>query len=67
MIDAERRRTKKIAANNGINCDRFACPYLSQGIFPYQGPMGYEGHCESYIAISANWVSAALRPTAISP
>jgi hypothetical protein len=44
-----------VAANNGINCDRFACPYLSQGIFPYQGPMGYEGHCESYIASSANW------------
>ncbi|HJU39976.1 MAG TPA: proprotein convertase P-domain-containing protein, partial [Tahibacter sp.] len=25
------------------------------GIVPYQGPMGYEGHCESYIAGSANW------------
>ena len=44
-----------VADNAGINCDRFACPYLSQGIFPYQGPMGYEGHCESYIASSANW------------
>jgi trimeric autotransporter adhesin len=44
-----------VGANNGINCDSFACPYLSQGIFPYQGPMGYEGHCESYIVSSANW------------
>ena len=44
-----------VTDNAGINCDRFTCPYLSQGIFPYQGPMGYEGHCESYIASSANW------------
>lgn len=45
-----------VADNNGINCDRFACPYF-QFIFigAYQGPMGYEGHCESYIASSANW------------
>lgn len=44
-----------VTDNGGINCDAFACPYLSQGIFPYQGPMGYEGHCESYIASSAVW------------
>jgi subtilisin-like proprotein convertase family protein len=44
-----------VADNAGINCDRYTCPYLSQGVFPYQGPMGYEGHCESYIASSANW------------
>ena len=44
-----------ITADNGANCDRLACPYLANGIFPYQGPMGYEGHCESYIAGSANW------------
>ncbi len=45
-----------VANNAGINCDRYACPYTT-GIFasPYQGPMGYEGHCESYIASSANW------------
>ncbi len=45
-----------VADNNGINCDRFSCPYY-QFIFigAYQGPMGYEGHCESYIASSANW------------
>ncbi len=48
-------RPNTVTDNAGINCDRFACPYLSQGIFPYQGPMGYEGHCESYIASSANW------------
>ncbi|MDC8012426.1 PKD domain-containing protein [Tahibacter soli] len=44
-----------ITDNAGANCDRFACPYLANGIQPYQGPMGYEGHCESYIASSANW------------
>jgi Zn-dependent metalloprotease len=45
-----------VADNNGINCDRYSCPYY-QFIFigAYQGPMGYEGHCESYIASSANW------------
>ena len=48
-------RPNTVADNNGINCDRFTCPYLSGGITPYQGPMGYEGHCESYIASSANW------------
>ncbi len=44
-----------VAENAGINCDQWACPYYSQGIYPYYGPMGYEGHCESYIAGSANW------------
>jgi trimeric autotransporter adhesin len=45
-----------VADNNGINCDRFSCPYYQFFIFgAYQGPMGYEGHCESYIASSANW------------
>ena len=48
-------RPNLVADNAGINCDRYTCPYLSQGVFPYQGPMGYEGHCESYIASSANW------------
>jgi hypothetical protein len=45
-----------VADNNGINCDRYSCPYY-QLVFigAYQGPMGYEGHCESYIASSANW------------
>ena len=35
--------------NAGMDCDRFAC----NG--PFHGPLGYEGHCESYIASSANW------------
>jgi trimeric autotransporter adhesin len=49
-------RPSTVADNNGINCDRYSCPYY-QFIFigAYQGPMGYEGHCESYIASSANW------------
>ena len=44
-----------VTDNNGINCDRYACPYNTNFIFPYQGPMGYQGHCESYIASTANW------------
>ncbi|MES1243818.1 MAG: hypothetical protein ABUT39_19590 [Acidobacteriota bacterium] len=43
-----------VASDAGINCDRFGCPFVS-GSSPYQGPMGYEGHCESYIASAANW------------
>ncbi|MEA2691326.1 MAG: hypothetical protein QOJ16_713 [Acidobacteriota bacterium] len=48
-------KPSNVAADTGINCDRNACPFLSGGISPYQGPMGYEGHCESLIASSANW------------
>ena len=48
-------RPDTVASNTGINCDRFSCPYRVFGIFPYQGPMGYEGHCESYIASGATW------------
>jgi len=44
-----------VTSDTGINCDRFACPYRVNIISPYQGPMGYEGHCESLIASSANW------------
>ncbi|HEX9943067.1 MAG TPA: hypothetical protein VGG03_13695 [Thermoanaerobaculia bacterium] len=44
-----------VTDNNGINCDRYSCPYNVLFISPYQGPMGYEGHCESYIASTANW------------
>jgi hypothetical protein len=42
-------------SNTGINCDRYTCPYTG-----YQGPLGYEGHCESIIASSANWDLAEL-------
>ncbi|NJL27475.1 MAG: hypothetical protein HC897_06040 [Thermoanaerobaculia bacterium] len=44
-----------VAANAGINCDRFSCPYTTPTGVAYRGPMGYEGHCESYIASTANW------------
>jgi hypothetical protein len=44
-----------VADNNGINCDRYSCPYNANLFTPYQGPMGYQGHCESYIASTANW------------
>ena len=44
-----------VTDNAGINCDRYSCPYNVLFISPYQGPMGYEGHCESYIASTANW------------
>ena len=47
-------RPSTIADDNGPNCDRLACPY-TEGLSAYQGPMGYQGHCESYIAGSANW------------
>lgn len=47
-------RPSNVASNTGINCDRYTCPYIS-GISAYQGPMGYQGHCESYIASTANW------------
>ncbi|HEV2856440.1 MAG TPA: hypothetical protein VHC97_26875 [Thermoanaerobaculia bacterium] len=45
-----------VTSDTGINCDRYSCPY-NQFVFigAYQGPMGYEGHCESYIASTANW------------
>ncbi|TDR42569.1 PKD repeat protein [Tahibacter aquaticus] len=48
-------KPSNVTADASTNCDRWACPYLANGISPYQGPMGYEGHCESYIAGSANW------------
>jgi hypothetical protein len=43
-------RPSNVASDTGINCDVFACPYAGS-----MGPMGYEAHCESYIASSANW------------
>ncbi|MEO5559713.1 MAG: PKD domain-containing protein [Dokdonella sp.] len=50
-----------VTDNAGINCDRYACPYSTPQGQAYRGPMGYEGHCESYIASSANWdLSQAL-------
>ncbi len=50
-------RPNTVENNAGMNCDRFQCPFFQVPpfFFPYQGPMGYEGHCESYIASSAVW------------
>ena len=49
-------KPSNVTSDTGINCDRYSCPYY-QFIFigAYQGPMGYQGHCESHIASSANW------------
>lgn len=49
-------RPSNVTSNTGMDCDRYSCPYY-QFFFigAYQGPMGYQGHCESYIASSANW------------
>lgn len=47
-------RPGTVASPTGLDCGRIRCPY-SVFISPYQGPMGYEGHCESYIASTANW------------
>ena len=51
-----------VTSNTGIDCDAYvglggvACPYRRpDNGQAYQGPMGYEGHCESVIASSANW------------
>ncbi|HUD42463.1 MAG TPA: proprotein convertase P-domain-containing protein [Dokdonella sp.] len=50
-----------VTASSGINCGAYigltgvACPYVASNGSAYRGPMGYEGHCESYIASSANW------------
>lgn len=44
-------RPDTVIDNTGIDCDRaWSCPYLG-----YAGPMGYQGHCESHIASTANW------------
>jgi hypothetical protein len=62
-------RPSNVTANTGINCDRFLttggavnCPYRTSGGAGslYRGPMGYEGHCESVIAGSANWDLAQM-------
>ena len=53
-------RPSVIEDNSGMNCDR---PFNSCSSCPctaYQGIMGYEGHCESYIASGANWDLAQM-------
>jgi hypothetical protein len=48
-------RPSNIAVTGGIDCDRFACPFTG-----FEGVMGYQAHCESQIASSANWDLAVL-------
>ncbi len=44
-------RPSTVESASGIDCGRLAC-----GIFqPCKGPMGYECHCESYIASTSVW------------
>lgn len=52
---AKRASPANLANDAGINCDRYTCPYTTPQGQVYRGPMGYEGHCESYIASGANW------------
>ncbi|HET8899803.1 MAG TPA: GEVED domain-containing protein [Rhodanobacteraceae bacterium] len=49
-------KPSNITTAGGPDCDNgMACPYKTPQGYDYQGPMGYEGHCESYIASGANW------------
>ncbi|MEO7324901.1 MAG: proprotein convertase P-domain-containing protein [Dokdonella sp.] len=60
-------KPSNVAVVGGIRCTDYAglggtsCPYTTPTGVAYRGPMGYEGHCESLIASSANWdLSQAL-------
>ncbi len=44
-------RPGSLEAPDGLACDRFPCPY--PGGTTFQGPLGYQAHCESQIASSA--------------
>lgn len=46
-------RPTTVTADDGLDCDNTA-EYDPCGS-GYAGPMGYQGHCESYIASTANW------------
>ena len=48
-------RPDTIEDDGGLDCDRLGCPYYAAGAEQYQGPMGYQAHCESQIASAANW------------
>ncbi|MCC6594898.1 MAG: hypothetical protein IT477_00155 [Rhodanobacteraceae bacterium] len=54
-------KPSNVIAAGGIKCDDYvglggtSCPYTTNSGQVYRGPMGYEGHCESIIASSANW------------
>lgn len=47
-------RPSTVLDPEGMDCGQWSCPYYRNG-FPYFGPMGFQGHCESQIASSANW------------
>lgn len=54
-------KASTITSNTGINCDQHVghdgktYPYLHKTASqPYRSPMGYEGHCENYIASEVN-------------
>ncbi len=57
-------RPDTVEDDQGLDCDRLGCPYLGAGAEQYQGPMGYQAHCESQIASSATWDLAQLLMTA---
>ena len=44
-------RPSTLTAPDGLSCDRLACPY--PGGAPFQGPLGFQAHCESQLASSA--------------
>lgn len=44
-------KPSNLDAANGLQCDRFACPY--PGGSHQRGPLGFQAHCESQIASSA--------------
>ncbi len=44
-------RPGTLTAPDGLSCDRFACPYPGGAAF--QGPLGFQAHCESQIASAA--------------
>lgn len=54
-------RPSNVEVAGGIRCTDYvglggvSCPYTANNGQIYRGPMGYEGHCESLIASSANW------------
>jgi len=53
-------RPNTVELNSGLNCDRAFNACSSCPCTAYQGVMGYEGHCESYIASTANWDLAQM-------
>ncbi len=53
--DSALARPETLEDDLGVDCDRLGCPFGGSNASGYQGPLGYEAHCESYLAGSANW------------